>query len=132
VHYGIAGIGEMKRCLFVDDSAVIRKVAKRILGSMDLQIMEAASGFEAIALCTSDMPDIIVVDSALSDMTSVDFIRRVRGIDSPVKPQIAICLTEVDVGAIMRAKRAGAQGYLLKPFDRPQLLERFRVLQNAA
>jgi len=122
----------MKRCLFVDDSAVIRKVAKRILGSMDLQIMEAATGFEGIALCTSEMPDIIVVDSALQDMTSVDFIRRVRGIDSPVKPQIAICLTEVDVGAIMRAKRAGAQGYLLKPFDRPQLLERFRFLQNAA
>ena len=32
----------------------------------------------------------------------------------------------------MRAKRAGAQGYLLKPFNRPQLLERFRQLQAAA
>jgi len=122
----------MKRCLFVDDSAVIRKVAKRILGGPDLQIMEAATGFDAIALCTGDMPDIIVVDSALPDMTSVEFIRRVRGIESPVKPQIAICLTEVDISAIMRAKRAGAQGYLLKPFNRPQLLDRFRVLQNAA
>lgn len=122
----------MKRCLFVDDSAVIRKVAKRILSGLDLQIMEASTGFDAIALCAGDMPEIIVVDSALPDMTSVEFIRRVRGIDSPVKPQIAVCLTEVDVGAIMRAKRAGAQGYLLKPFDRPQLLDRFRVLQNAA
>ena len=83
-------------------------------------------------MCAGDMPDIIVVDSALPDMTSVEFIRRVRGIESPVKPQIAICLTEVDIGAIMRAKRAGAQGYLLKPFNRPQLLDRFRVLQNAA
>lgn len=122
----------MKRCLFVDDSAVIRKVAKRILGGPDMQIMEAATGFDAIALCAGDMPDIIVVDSALPDMTSVEFIRRVRGIESPVKPQIAICLTEVDIAAIMRAKRAGAQGYLLKPFNRPQLLDRFRVLQNAA
>ena len=122
----------MKRCLFVDDSAVIRKVAKRILGSPDLQIMEAATDFDAISMCAGDMPDIIVVDGALPDMTAVEFIRRVRGIDSPTKPQIAICLTEVDIAAIMRAKRAGAQGYLLKPFNRPQLLDRFRVLQDAA
>ena len=122
----------MKRCMFVDDSAVIRKVAKRILGGPDLQIIEAATGFDAIAMCVSDMPEIIVVDGALPDMSAVEFIRRVRAIQTPVKPQIAICLTEVDIGAIMRAKRAGAQGYLLKPFNRPQLLDRFKLLQNAA
>ncbi len=122
----------MKRCMFVDDSAVIRKVAKRILGGPDLQIIEAATGFDAIAMCASDMPEIIVVDGALPDMSAVEFIRRIRAIQAPVKPQIAICLTEVDIGAIMRAKRAGAQGYLLKPFNRPQLLDRFKLLQNAA
>ena len=122
----------MKRCMFVDDSAVIRKVAKRILGGPDLQIIEASTGFDAIALCTNDMPEIIVVDGALPDMSAVEFIRRVRAIETPHKPQSAICLTEVDIGAIMRAKRAGAQGYLLKPFNRPQLLDRFRSLQNAA
>jgi two-component system, chemotaxis family, chemotaxis protein CheY len=121
----------MKRCMFVDDSAVIRKVAKRILGGPELFIIEASTGFEAVSICAADMPDIIVVDSALPDMTAVEFIRRVRAIETPVKPQIAICLTEVDIAAIMRAKRAGAQGYLLKPFNRPQLLDRFRNLQKA-
>jgi FixJ family two-component response regulator len=38
-----------------------------------------------------------------------------------VKPKIAVCFTEVDMGAIMRAKRAGAQDYLLKPFNRPHI-----------
>ena len=123
----------MKRCMFVDDSSVIRKVAKRILGGPEMEIIEAATGLDAIAMCVGDMPDIIVVDGALPDMSSTEvFIRRVRAIESPVKPQIAICLIEVDVGAIMRAKRAGAQGYVLKPFKRPQLLERFRSLQSAA
>ena len=79
----------MKRCMFVDDSAVIRKVAKRILGGPDLQIIEAATGFDAIAMCVSDMPEIIVVDGALPDMSAVEFIRRVRAIQTPVKPQIA-------------------------------------------
>lgn len=122
----------MKRCLFVDDSSVIRKVAKRILNSSDLVVIEAASGAEGLDMCTYDMPDIIVVDGTLEDMTMVEFIRRVRAINSPVKPQIAVCLTEVDIGAIMRAKRAGAQGYLLKPFTRPQLLDRFRAFDVAA
>lgn len=122
----------MKRCLFVDDSSVIRKVAKRILNSSELMVVEAANGAEGLDVCAYDMPEIIVVDGALEDITTVDFIRRVRAMPSPVKPQIAICLTEVDIGAIMRAKRAGAQGYLLKPFTRPQLLDRFRAFDQAA
>lgn len=122
----------MKRCMFVDDSSVIRRVAKRILSGPELLVIEAASGSEAIDMCIAHMPDIIVVDGALEDMTSVEFIRRVRSIDARIKPQIAVCLTEVDIGAIMRAKRAGAQGYLLKPFTRPQLIDRFRAFGVAA
>ena len=119
----------MKRCMFVDDSSVIRKVAKRILGGPDLLVVEAATGYDALDMCAIDMPEIIIVDSALPDMPTVEFIRRVRSIESMVTPRIAVCLAEVDIGAIMRAKRAGAQGHLLKPFNRQQLLERFRALQ---
>ena len=124
-------VREMKRCMFVDDSSVIRKVAKRILGSPDMIVVEAGSGLEALDMCMAEMPDIIVVDGALPDMTAEEFIRRARAIETPTSPQIMLCLMEVDIGAIMRAKRAGAQGYLLKPFNRSQLLERFRQLQAA-
>jgi two-component system chemotaxis response regulator CheY len=122
----------MKRCMFVDDSSVIRKVAKRILGGSDMIVIEAATGQDAIAMCDADMPDIIVVDAILPDMSAVDVISRIRAIQTSIVPQIAICLTEVDVGAIVRAKRAGAQGYILKPFNRAQLLERFRAMSMAA
>ncbi|TPN82537.1 response regulator [Mesorhizobium sp. CU2] len=122
----------MKRCLFVDDSSVIRKVAKRILGGFDMMVAEAASGLEAADICATDMPDVIVIDGGLADMPAVDLIRRIRAMEAPVKPQILVSLIEVDVAAIMRAKRAGAQGYLLKPFNRAQLLESFRFLKLAA
>lgn len=122
----------MKRCLFVDDSSVIRKVAKRILNGPKLAVVEAATGADALDMCAYNMPEIIVVDGTLEDMKAVDFIRKVRAMPADVTPQIVISLTEVDIGAIMRAKRAGAQGYLLKPFTRPQLLDRFRAYDIAA
>jgi two-component system chemotaxis response regulator CheY len=114
--------------MFVDDSSVIRKVAKRILGGPDMVVIEASSGSDALMMCASDMPDVIVVDSGLPDMSADDLIRRIKTIPSPVVPQIALCLTEVDVPAIMKAKRAGAHSFILKPFNRSQLLERFRAL----
>ena len=122
----------MKRCLFVDDSGVIRKVAKRILGGPDMVVAEAANGYDAIEMCLADMPDVIVIDSALPDLPSIEVIARIRAIPSPIVPHIAICLTELDVGAIMRAKRAGAHSYILKPFNRAQLLDRFRAMDVVA
>ncbi|MEQ1949873.1 response regulator [Mesorhizobium yinganensis] len=118
----------MKRCMFVDDSSVIRKVAKRILNGPDMVMVEAGSGLDPIEMCQADMPDIVIIDSALPDLPTVDVIRRIRAIPSAIVPHIAICLTEMDVAAIMRAKRAGAQSYILKPFNRAQLLERFRTM----
>lgn len=122
----------MKRCMIVDDSSVIRKVAKRILTGPEMMVVEASTGAQALDMCTAQMPDIIVVDGGLTDMTTVEFIRQAVAIPSVVRPRIMICLPQFDLGAIMRAKRAGAAGFVLKPFNRPQLLERFRQFQAAA
>lgn len=122
----------MKRCLFVDDSGVIRKVAKRILSGPDMLVVEAGSGDEAIRLCMEEMPDYVLIDAGLPDMAAEDLIRSIRSLGGHVPPRIAICLTEMDVPAIMRAKRAGAHGYLLKPFNRTQLLDSFRTLKAVA
>lgn len=122
----------MKRCLIVDDSSVIRGVAKRILAGPEMLVAEAATAAEAIEICTRELPEIIVVDGHLPDMAADDLIRRLMAIDPQAKPQIALCTSAVDVGQIMRAKRAGAKGYILKPFTRSQLLDSFRAFQNAA
>ncbi|MBN9070988.1 MAG: response regulator [Rhizobiales bacterium] len=122
----------MKRCLFVDDSSVIRKVARRILADSGLLMIEAGAGRDAIEMCAEQMPEFIVVDNSLPDMPVEEFIRTVRSIASPIRPRIALCTAEMDIGAIMRAKRAGADSYMLKPFNRTQLLEGFRSFSAAA
>lgn len=122
----------MKRCLIVDDSSVIRKVAKRILAGPEMLVGEAATAHEAIEICRHEMPEIVVVDSLLPDMDSADLIRRLALIAPEARPHIVLCLCQFDVGRIMRAKRAGAEGYILKPFTRDQLLESFRDFDLAA
>ena len=122
----------MKRCMIVDNSSVIRKVAGRILNSHDLIVVEASTGGDALSMCSSELPDIVVVDARLPDMAADDLIRRITTLDPDFAPQIVVCMTEFDVGAIMRARRAGAKGHMMKPFNRTQLLERFRELDLAA
>lgn len=116
----------MKRCLIVDDSSVIRLVAKRILSGPEMLVAEAASAADALDICRHEMPDIIVVDYLLPDMDSCELIARLMAVEAETTPVILICMCEFDVGLLMRAKRAGAVGYTQKPFTRPQILESFR------
>ncbi len=122
----------MEHCLIVDDSSVIRKVAKRILARQELAVAEANSGQDALDKCRYSMPDYIIVDAKLPDMSTEDFIREVKLlVGTDTMPRISVCMVEIDVPAIMRAKRAGAFGYCMKPFTRPQLIERFREMSAA-
>ena len=122
----------MTRCMIVADTRVTRNAPLPLLTGPDMMVVEASTGAQALDMCAAQMPDIIVVDGGLTDMTTVEFIRQAVAVPSAIRPRIMICLTQFDLGAIMRAKRAGAAGFVLKPFNRPQLLERFRQFQAAA
>ncbi len=116
----------MQHCLIVDDSAVIRKVARRILDGAGYYVSEASSGAEGWRLCRNTMPDVLMLDYILPDMTAIEFIESLRRSTSGPLPRILLCTPFLDVPRIMKAKRAGAAGYLLKPFDRSQLLSSFQ------
>ena len=116
----------MKRCLIVDDSAVIRKVAKRILSTETLRILEAESGAMGLAVCRSELPEFIILDGTLPDYTPTEFVTTLKSWIEPERmPIVLVLVHELDIVPIMRAKRAGAAGYLLKPFDRESLIARF-------
>ena len=68
----------MKSCLVVDDSRVIRKVARRILEDLNFQIDEAADGLEALNSCRRKMPDAILLDWNMPVMSGIDFLRQLR------------------------------------------------------
>ena len=78
----------MRTCLVVDDSRVIRKVARRILEDMGFEIAEAADGMEALAWCRAAMPDAILLDWNMPVMNGIDFLRRLRGEPNGEKPTV--------------------------------------------
>lgn len=108
----------MRICLVVDDSNVVRKVARRIFENLKFEIREAATGQEALDICQASMPDAILLDSHLPTMGSVEFLSTLRGMEDGNKPLVIYCATENDRGDITRALTGGADEYILKPFDR--------------
>lgn len=122
----------MEVCMILDASSVIRKVAKRILASEDMAVVEAKNSAEAISMAAAQMPDYIIVDAGINDGQCEDLIRQLRTMDSKNEAKIICCMTQVDLAGMMRAKRAGADEFLLKPFDRHQLLAQFRTIRKAA
>lgn len=108
----------MKRCLVVDDSSVIRKVARRIMEDLDFSVTEAEDGPEALGMCAGSMPDMILVDWHMPTMGGVDFLAELRASPDGDRPTVLFCASENDVAHIARAMRAGADDYILKPFNR--------------
>jgi CheY-like chemotaxis protein len=70
--------GTMKRCLIVDDSSVIRKVARRILERLEFEIAEAEDGEQALQLCRDRMPDVVLLDWNMPRMDGYEFLRLLR------------------------------------------------------
>lgn len=111
----------MKTCLVVDDSRVIRKVSRHILEGMGFAVDEAADGREALARCDEAAPDVILLDWNMPVMSGIEFIRALRGRDYGGDPKVVFCTTENDVAHIRAAIEAGANEYVMKPFDRETL-----------
>jgi two-component system, chemotaxis family, chemotaxis protein CheY len=116
----------MKTCLVVDDSSVIRKVARRILEGLDFQIAEAENGEEAIEACSKQIPDAILLDWNMPKMDGYEFLRALRRLPGGDKPKVVFCTTENDVAHIARALHAGANEYIMKPFDRDIVEAKFQ------
>jgi two-component system chemotaxis response regulator CheY len=110
----------MKHCLVADDSEVVRKVARRVLESMSFEVSEAQNGQEALATCQERAPDAIFLDWSMPDMTGLQVLSALR-LSSDRKPYILYCTTENDADDIARARAAGADDVLLKPFHGHEL-----------
>jgi two-component system chemotaxis response regulator CheY len=108
----------MRQCLVVDDSRVLRKIARRILQELQYSVDEAEDGAAALDFCRRSMPDAILLDWNMPTMSGIEFLRALRREPAGDKPVVVYCTTENDIAHITDAIGAGANEYLIKPYDK--------------
>jgi two-component system chemotaxis response regulator CheY len=119
---------KMRSCLVVDDSKVIRKVARHILETLNFAVDEAEDGREAMSRCEAAMPDVILLDWNMPVMSGMEFLRALRQTDLCPQPKVVFCTTENDIAHIRAAIEAGADEYVMKPFDRDTLHSKLQIV----
>ncbi len=112
-------------CLVVDDSRVVRKVARRILEKNGFTVEEAEDGSRALEACRHALPDCVLLDWNMPVMNGLEFLMALRQEFGPDKPIVLFCTTENDADHIMLAIEHGAQEFIMKPFDEDILLGKF-------
>jgi CheY-like chemotaxis protein len=108
-------------CLIVDDSRVVRKVARRIAESLGYQVVEAENGEEALARCKAEMPDLVLTDWQMPVMSGIEFVTQLRAVAAKRNPTVVFCTSKGAAKDIHDGIAAGADDYVIKPFNEAQL-----------
>ncbi len=118
-------------CLLVDDSRMIRKVARRIVESVGYAVVEAENGEEGLARCRAAMPDLVITDWNMPVMSGIEFVTALRAIPAVNPPKVVFCTTNSGAKDIHKGITAGADEYVIKPFDEAALLSRLQSVGAA-
>ena len=114
-----------RTCLVVDDSRVVRLVARRMLEGRGFAVVEAEDGEKALHACRACMPDAVLLDWNMPVMNGIEFLRSLREEFGPDNPPVVFCTTENDMRFVEQAIEAGAQEFIMKPFDEEILVGKF-------
>ncbi len=117
----------MKTCLIVDDSRVVRALVRQILEPMGFRCLEAEDGQIALSSCAAHMPDVVLLDWNMPVMDGITFLRQLRAMPGAA-PQVVFCTTCNDLPHIQEALEAGADEYIMKPFDGDILRGKFQQI----
>ena len=115
-------------CLIVDDSAVMRKLASRMLLDLKFEVREAADGAQALARCKDEMPDLVLLDWNMPVLDGLGFLKLLRALPNVVQPKVVFCTTETDFSRIAEALAEGADEYIMKPFTLEMLESKLQIV----
>ena len=115
--------------LIVDDETQIRKLLRVVLEAQDYHVTEADSGRAGLAEAATRRPDVVLLDLGLPDMDGLELLRRLR--EWSHVPVLILSVRE-SAEQKVAALDGGADDYVTKPFDAPELLARLRAIQRRA
>jgi two-component system chemotaxis response regulator CheY len=103
--------------LVVDDSRTVRRAARRMLEQLGFAVAEAEDGAQALEACRAGLPDLVLLDWNMPVLDGPGFLRAARAEFGAERPIVVLCTTEAALERIVEALEAGAQEYVMKPFD---------------
>lgn len=119
----------MPSCLIVDDSKVVRKLERRIMEGLGFSITEVEDGQQAVDFCCTEKPDLILLDWYMPVKNGLEFLQELRAMEGGKTPKVIFCTTESEVKHIQKALMAGADEYVMKPFDAEIIKCKLQYLQ---
>lgn len=115
------------QAMVVDDSRAMRAILRRILGALGHEAVEAGDGAAALELLAAGAnPDFALVDWHMPNLDGLGFVTAAR--EQGFQGRIVMVTTETDVDQIERALQAGADEYVMKPFDAEVIAEKLALL----
>jgi len=114
----------MALCLIVDDDSDCRYVNMSICTKLGMKVDVAENGKRALEICEKQMPDLILLDWMMPEMSGVDFLQYLRKMEGGDKVYVLMISAIAEKCSAEFAKEMGADGYLPKPFVPTQLSDR--------
>lgn len=111
-------------CLVVDDSRVIRHLASDLLKTFGFSVAEAENGKVAVEFCRTKVPSFVLLDWNMPEMDGITCLRALRAMALEPRPPVVMCTTENAMEKIREALEAGADEFIMKPYDREVLLDK--------
>lgn len=122
--------GILPTVLIVEDHEFQRRVQSKILREESYQVVTAATGAEALNVLRKLRPDLILIDIELPDITGLEIVRRLRSTSVFKLTPILVISGNNSKEILEDSRKAGANGFLVKPFDRKALIERIARLNR--
>ena len=116
-----------KTCLILDSSLMVRRVAARIVRDLGFDVVEATTGQEALSICMRSLPDVILLDWKVGQMDGAEFVAQLKSQISGALPTILFCTADRRPERIVEALKAGADDYIMKPFDSDIIESKFAI-----
>ena len=111
----------MARILLIDDDTNLREVAGFILSEAGHEVLPAENGQAGLDRMDED-PDLVLTDIKMPGIDGMEVLKRIRSGHGPSVPPVIVLTAHGTVEQAVEAMRLGAFTYLLKPFDRQELL----------
>jgi two-component system, chemotaxis family, chemotaxis protein CheY len=119
-------MSDQKTILTVDDSATMRELLLAALSGMGFRVVQAADGAAALETLKVERADIIITDVNMPRLDGLAFIEQLRKDQGNRATPVLVLTTETDPSLKDRARKAGASGWIVKPFDPTKLADAIR------